>query len=175
MQDSDAAKVLVPSPGVHIDQSETGALEFFRDNVSADEFERLRTCRWAIINMWKPIKTVERDPLCFCDYRTFSEKDLVPTRVLLPEKGTGTFDKVSKGKGFELYEMSPSPEHRWYYASFMRPNEALALKIFDSKKTPGVARRVPHTSITIPGTENSAARESIEVRCLAFFEDEPLE
>jgi hypothetical protein len=34
--------------------------------------------RWGIVNLWRPLKTVRRDPLCVCDARSVNtEKDLV--------------------------------------------------------------------------------------------------
>jgi hypothetical protein len=48
------------------------------------------------------------------------------------------------------------------------------IKCFDSKLD-GRARRVPHTAFNIPGTEEKEGRESIEVRCLVFHEDDTLE
>lgn len=61
--------------------------------------------------------------------------------------------------------------HRWYYKSGLGPEEVILIKCFDSKLD-GRARRVPHTAFEIPGTEEKEGRESIEVRCLVFHEDD---
>jgi hypothetical protein len=50
----------------------------------------------------------------------------------------------------------------------------ILIKCFDSKLD-GRARRVPHTAFSVPGTEDKEGRESIEVRCLVFHEDDTLE
>lgn len=70
--------VMVPTPGAHIDHSATGSLDILRDNVSSEEAARIQQSghRWAIINLWRPIKTVQRDLLCVCDVRTVTEKEL---------------------------------------------------------------------------------------------------
>lgn len=54
----------------------------------------------------------------------------------------------------------------------MKPNEALIFKVYDSKTTAGIAKRVPHTSFQIDGTEHIAPRESIEFQSLVFWEDQ---
>lgn len=61
--------------------------------------------------------------------------------------------------------------HKWYYVSKVTPNEALLIKQFDSKKN-GVARRTPHSAFS--ATEDyGPTRQSVEVRCLIFWEDQP--
>jgi hypothetical protein len=61
-----------------------------------------------------------------------------------------------------------NPAHRWYYAPEMRPDEALLLKIADTR-TDVPARFMPHTSFTDPTTPpNALPRESIELRTLVF-------
>ncbi|KAE8155346.1 hypothetical protein BDV25DRAFT_135095 [Aspergillus avenaceus] len=52
-----------PARRVHADQSDPGAIQVLNDNMSPSEVERLRQSRWAIINMWRPLKPVPRDPL----------------------------------------------------------------------------------------------------------------
>lgn len=65
------------------------------------------------------------------------------------------------------------PEHRWYYASRMRPDEALFIKCFDSKMD-GRARCSPHSAFRTEFDEGGP-RESCEVRCLVFWEGEDVE
>lgn len=60
---------------------------------------------------------------------------------------------------------------RWFYKSYLTPEEVILIKCFDSKLD-GRARRVPHTAFHVPGTEDAEGRESIEVRCLVFHEDD---
>jgi hypothetical protein len=52
----------------------------------------------------------------------------------------------------------------------MEPDEALLIKCFDSKTDGGVSRRAPHSAFQSPNDEGPA-RESIEVRCVVFWED----
>lgn len=67
-----------PSRGAHIDHSAHGSFEILRDNTSSEEAERVVQSgkRWGIINLWRPIKPIERDPLCVCDARSVEEADI---------------------------------------------------------------------------------------------------
>ena len=68
----------------------------------------------------------------------------------------------------EVYSLTYSADHRWFYCPDMQPNEALLLKCYDSDPTR--AQMTAHTAFDDPTTPPDApARESIEVRTLAFF------
>lgn len=90
------------------------------------------------MNVWQPLKAVKREPLAVCDARSVEESDLkaVTTRIVLGEAPN------DRNVDNEQWHMIAKPEHRWYYCSDMTPQEALLIKIFDSKKD-GRARRVP--------------------------------
>jgi len=53
----------------------------------------------------------------------------------------------------------------------MKPEEVLLLKCYDSIQDGKTARRVPHSAFSNPATKDDVNRESIEVRCLVFYED----
>ncbi|KAK0780094.1 hypothetical protein LTR59_012947 [Friedmanniomyces endolithicus] len=115
------------------------------------------------------------EPLAVCDARSNQDSDLHEILGVLPKKGHGTFDKVSKGDGFYIWNIVYNPSYRWYYASQMRLDEVLCIKCFDSK-TDGTARRTPHSAFQTEGQDERApARESIEVKCLVFWEDNSAE
>lgn len=163
---------------VHVDQSYFGA-ELVRDNklksFPDDEVERLKKGRWAIINLWRPLQnTVTRDNLACCDARTVDEKDLAAVYAELPKELTNakTGYRFAAGSRSEAWEVKSNPgSHKWYYAANMTPNEALLIKQFDSKKQ-GVARRTPHCAFSAK-EDYGPTRQSIEVRCLVFWEDQP--
>jgi hypothetical protein len=127
--------------------------------------------RWAIINLWRPFAEVNRDNLALCDARSVSEDDLAAVFAELPESLTKaktgySFAAGSKSEAWEVKAGKPG-QHRWYYASKMRPDEALLIKQFDS--SPEIeARRCPHTAFTTE-EDFGPTRQSIEVRCLAFW------
>lgn len=77
----------------------------------------------------------------------------------------------------EQYVISPNGKHRFYYMKDMTPEEALLIKCFDSRSslmTDGatdIAHGAAHTAFVDPETpEDAPPRQSIEVRCLVFYE-----
>jgi hypothetical protein len=139
---------------VHDDYTERSAPERVRLYLP-DEADALLHHRFAVINVWRPLKGPVRDtPLAVCDAQSLSADDLVPT---------------TEGVKHEVYLFKFSPNHRWFYFSAMVPDEALLLKCFDSIRD-GRARFTAHTAFDDPTAPADApARESIEVRALAFF------
>jgi hypothetical protein len=135
---------------VHIDQSYFG-VQLVRDSkledLSPSTASKLKSSRWAVINLWRPFNLVTRDNMALCDARTATEEDLIAVYAELPEKlqnaKTG-YNFAAKSRS-EVWEVKASGRHKRYFASGMRPDEALLIKQFDSKKE-GVARRTPHTA-----------------------------
>ena len=80
-------------------------------------------------------------------------------------------DLVYRDKVGETYSVKPNPEHRWYYYPHLLPEEALLLKIYDSRED-AQARLGAHTAFDDPCTPADAPpRQSIELRCLLFFDE----
>jgi hypothetical protein len=123
-----------------------------------DEADQLLKGRFAVINLWRPIRgPLEDAPLAFCDARSVSFDDLAPMDLIYP-------DRVG-----ETYLVKYNPRHRWFYAPRMRADEALLIKSYDSAED-GRARFTPHTAFEDPTTPvNRLPRESIELRALAFY------
>ena len=116
--------------------------------------------RMAAINVWRPLAEPLRDcPLALCDALSIEARDLRETDLLYPDR-TG-----------QIYYLTFNPAHRWYYASDMRTDEVWMFKNYDSA-TDGRARFTPHTAFIDTTRKPAAARESIEFRTFAFF-DEP--
>ncbi|KIW26502.1 uncharacterized protein PV07_09592 [Cladophialophora immunda] len=172
-EDHELVRKKVPARFAHVDHSYDGAEQILRDNLPDEERERLSKTRWAIINAWRPIREVTRDPLAVCDARTVEEADLVGVTAHTPPPETGSCEGVSMGRHFETWHVRANPAHRWYYKSHMTPQDVLLLKIFDSKRD-GRARRVPHTSF-YSDEDYGDSRNSVETRCLVFWEDESFE
>jgi hypothetical protein len=71
----------------------------------------------------------------------------------------------------EVYSLTYSPNHRWYYFPKMQRNEVLLLKCFESADD-GRARFTAHTGFDDPASAADAApREIIEARMLLFFRE----
>lgn len=145
-----------PASRVHVDHTARSGPQRVRD-LLPDEADELLKGRVQVINLWRPIRGPLQDsPLALCDSRTVAADDLVPS------------DLVYKDRVGETYSVTYNPAHRWYYAPELRRDEALLLKIMDSK-TDGRARFMPHTAFVDPTTPADAfPRESIELRALVF-------
>lgn len=148
--------VQIPVRFVHNDYTLASGPQRVRD-LMGDEAEALIARRFAVINVWKPIgRPVEEAPLGFCDASSMRQDDFVATDLRYR-------DRVG-----EIYSLYHRPEHRWFYYSGMRPDEALLLKCYDSATDR--ARFTAHSAFDDPTSPGGApARQSIEVRTLAFF------
>lgn len=156
-----------PVGSVHGDYTVKSGPQRVRDLVGGEEAEKLlKENRWAIVNIWKPLKGPIYDaPLAFVAPGTFEpEKDFLPHRLIYP-------DRVG-----ETLAIKHNPAHRFVYYSQMTPDCAWAFKTYDSQT--GVEKVAPHTGIDEPNPEvrklqptSGKGRESIEVRILVFWDD----
>jgi len=144
-------------PRVHNDYTEWSAPQRVRDIVP-DEAEALLKRRFAIVQVWRPIRhPVESFPLAICDARSVSDDDLVISERRYPNRVGQT------------YAITYNPNHKWFWFPRMRRDEAIVFKVFDSLKD-GRARWTAHTAFDDPTSPpNARPRESIEIRTLAFF------
>ncbi len=151
-------KLREPVLSVHNDYTEWSGPQRVRDLLPADEAEDLLTRRFAIVQVWRPIRNpIQSNPLAICDARTLSTDSLIASERRFPHR-VG-----------ETYRISYDPNQRWFYFPNMRRDEALIFKVYDSE-TDGRARFTAHTSFADPNTPAGAPpRESIEMRALVFF------
>lgn len=176
----DYVKVKPPARYVHVDQSYDGAVAWLHDNLpDSDLIEKLSRTRWGIINIWRPLHTIYRDPFAVCDGSTVPEDDLVPMPAMLTNGQPGKkYGGVSKADAFELWvgkRPKKEGQHKWWYLSEMQTDEVVLLKCFDSRVEEGVCRRAPHSSFEDPEySDREEARQSVEMRCLVFWEDQPV-
>jgi hypothetical protein len=146
-----------PVPRVHNDYTENSGPQRVRD-LLPDEADRLLQGRFAIINVWKPIRGPLQDaPLAVCDARSAKAQDYVAT------------DLIYRDRVGETYQIVFNPAHRWLYASQMSEHEVLLIKCYDSARD-GRARFTPHASFEDPtAPADMLPRESIEIRTLVFY------
>ncbi|KAI0156072.1 hypothetical protein BJ166DRAFT_350335 [Pestalotiopsis sp. NC0098] len=152
-----AAKLRGPVQHVHIDQTYEASLTRVPHHLPEEAPELLKG-RVQIINVWRPIKKILRDPLALAEANSVAEEDLVPLGLIYPDRNGGT------------YAVLPNEKHQWYFKYGITPEEVILIKCFDSK-TDGRARRVPHSAFVDSGADDDLpARESIEIRALVFHE-----
>ncbi len=146
-----------PVTRVHNDYTEKSGPNRVRDLMGA-EAEAMLGRRFAVINVWRPIRGPLLDaPLAVCDATSTTREDLVAS------------DLVYRNRTGETYAVRHNPNHRWLYAPAMREDEALLLKCYDSAHN--VARFAPHSAFEDPTAPvDKPPRESIEIRTLAFFD-----
>ena len=146
-----------PVLSVHNDYTEWSGPQRVRD-ILPDEADELLKRRFAIIQVWRAInQPILKNPLAIADARSLEMDDLIAAERRYPDR-----------RG-ETYQIKYNPAHQWYYFPDMARHEALVFKVYDSE-TDGRARFTAHTSFDDPRTPADAdARQSIEMRSLAFF------
>jgi hypothetical protein len=142
----------------HNDYTEWSGPQRVRDILPDEAAEELLRSRFAIIQVWRPIRhPVETHPLAICDARSVAFEDFVISERRYP------------GRIGQTYAITYNPRHHWYWFPRMRRDEALVFKVYDSDKS-GRARWTAHTAFDDPTSPpNARPRESIEIRTLAFF------
>ncbi|KAF2404966.1 hypothetical protein EJ06DRAFT_485398 [Trichodelitschia bisporula] len=139
---------------VHLDQSSWEGYNIIRRHLK-DETESLLHKRVAIVNAWRPIKTVRRDPFGVADASTVAPEDFVSR----PYK---FFEETR-----ETASVRPSDKHKWYFKRYQQADEVLIFKGFDMQ---GNARAAPHSAFKDPEHEGDELRESIEIRALLIYD-----
>lgn len=150
-----------PAHSVHSDFTPAGALKNLESVIpDAAEREELLKRRILAINVWRPLKTVQRDPLAVCDWATLNwQEDRITNRMVLPHGW------------HELGKYAFRESQGWYYLSEQQPQEALIFTQFDSESEQAEegGMTLPHTAFVVPDTETLPARESIEIKMFAFL------
>lgn len=184
-----------PVQQVHVDQTHDATIARVRRHLPEEEAEELLKGRYQIVNVWRPIENPATDfPLAVVDWRSTSPEDFIPVDLMYPKRADSVIDDDDRGKeklptqeswsSIDDYEVkgetlgvAANENHKFYYMKDMTPDEVMLLKCFDSwgddvpggKK--GIAVRTPHTAFIDPDTPSDApGRQSIEVRCLVFYE-----
>ena len=149
--------IKMPAKGVHNDYTAWSSPKRVRD-LMGDEAEALLQNRFAIINLWRPIRgPLLESPLALCDAQSLEDENLIASDLKYPDR-TG-----------ETYSITYNPNQRHYYFPKMQADEAVLIRCFDSALD-GPRRFSAHTGFDDPETPADAPpRESIEVRTLVFF------
>jgi hypothetical protein len=152
--------IKIPAKRLHNDYTAWSSLQRVRDLMGA-EAEELLKHRFAIINLWRPIRgPVLESPLTLCDAQSLAEENLVASDLKYPDR-TG-----------ETYSVTYNPNQRYYYFPKMQADETVLIRRFDSALE-GAARFSAHTGFDDPTSPPDAPpRESLEVRTLVFFAPE---
>lgn len=150
-----------PAFGAHVDYGARTVADFTRKTLGDEAAPRLLAKRHMLINVWRPIATVESAPLALCDARTVRREDLFDSEIV---GGLGGLDFSLWG-----FNLAYSPDHRWCWVPQMQPQQALVFKLFDSD--PDAVQFTAHSAFVDPTAPPDAApRQSVELRTIAFFD-----
>jgi hypothetical protein len=144
-----------PVTKTHVDQSYAGAELRLRWEFPAEADELVKR-RYQIINIWRPIETILKDPIAVADAKTVPDADLVEADMT---------ENDFPGKQWVVRHNS---EHQWFFKYRMTPQDVLLIKCFDSDAS--VARRALHSAFEDDAHSDEQSRQSIEVRCLVSYD-----
>ena len=149
-----------PANNAHIDFDEPSLHGLIR-MLRPDDADRLIGRHFVNINLWRPVRPVERMPLAVCDASSVARGDLI--RTLIGEREESPAGQLA---GFNL---AYNPNQRWYYYPDMQPDEVLAFRLFDSEMDR--PHLTAHTAFEDPNSRPGApTRLSHEVRTIAFLD-----
>ncbi len=147
-----------PARFIHVDVNNATAAAFAER--SAPDGKSVR--RFAHYNIWRVITPPPQDvPLCVCDARSVSAKDLIEADAVFdePDKPDWSFTGLVIGH---------NPAHKWYWFPDMTRDEALVFKTNDSLATE--PHCVPHSAFDNADCATGVApRGSIEMRAIAYW------
>src|SRR5688572_25040472 len=107
ISDEDMQKAVDARPtvkSVHNDYTEASAPRRLREIVGDEEAERRFKKRWAIVQVWRPIRgKVLIDPLGICDGRS------------IPQQGFIRVERRYKYRTGEVYHIAHNPSHAWFW------------------------------------------------------------
>lgn len=128
-------------------------------------FARKRHC--AIYNIWRNtdlLNPVEQMPLAVCDPNSVALGNMVAAW------GAGLLPDGNRMIGWNL---AKNLFQSWYYYPYLDHNEALVLKLYDTREPTCSQRGVFHTAVNDPDAPADAKRrQSLDMRIGAVFEDE---
>jgi hypothetical protein len=121
--------------------------------------------RYAFFSIWRPLKTVTKDPLALCDPNTIDpERDLAYAGLKRPSlKG----DYIA---GPVILTGVSAQSQKWYWIKEQKEDEVYFLQFFDNyAEKEGRPLGVPHCSPELLDVESGDTRESIETRVVLFW------
>jgi hypothetical protein len=155
--DPDCLSLTRPLYKVHVDSTPARVESTIR-MMEPENADSLLKKRYALVNVWRPLKRCFKDPLAYCDGSTVSDEGFVTRELVMPNgESRKTNTAVTKDKS-----------HKWYYLHAMEDDELVLIKCWDQKA--GVVKRCPHSAVRDPAMEGMEDRESVEVRCLVFWD-----
>ncbi|KAH8688618.1 hypothetical protein GQ44DRAFT_780793 [Phaeosphaeriaceae sp. PMI808] len=146
---ADPLLYLRPAESVHVDQSTQSAARRALFHLGEEKGrELLKSKRFRIINVWRPLKTVEDFPIAVCDGSTSSAEDMVAV------------DSVRSSFVGESWHPMFRPHYKWYYLSHQTSSEVLLLKMHDSREDIEARFSLPQPNRANQSTASTASTAS---------------
>lgn len=129
--------------------------------------------RVMLVNVWRPLKTITRDPLAF----------LVPSSIKPEERHeqlfsrpADTFKVFGKPLGdYWLDTASYGEQHEWVFLKHQQPDEPVMFVQWDSEGTKEGKfenkMSLFHSCFEDPKYSDGEERVSMELKCLVFFDE----
>ena len=138
--------------------------------------------RYAAYSVWRPLRKVTRDPLAMIPWRDVGKGDrnveMWQYDIRVPGRDGDwcrELEMLRAGGEVPAKEdavVDADPVAKWYYVPEQKPDEVLVIKLFDSAALGDGAEGAagaPHASPDLGEGGYGEARESVEVRLLAFW------
>jgi hypothetical protein len=146
-----------PSSVIHNDYTEWSANKRLKELLGETKHQHASNHPWGIVNVWRPIETVENHPLALCNAQSVDfDKDIVGVPRVSPD-----------GRKGEIQMAMYNPNHEWMYCPRMTRNQVCIFTTFHSLHPK--SRCVIHTSFEDPTVTVAPARQSIETRCFIIY------
>ena len=118
-----------------------------------------------VFNVWRstdPDGPVEDMPLAVCCADSVAHRDMV-----------ATWFPGYPGGGVLDYRLTHNASQQWFYYPRMGADEALVMRLYDTREPLGGRRGVFHAAVEDPGAPSGARRrQSVDIRIAVAFEDE---
>jgi hypothetical protein len=142
-----------------------GAMRYVEIDILKGRDKELLRKRIVVINVWRPLRRVTRDPLAVCDWLSISGQpgglsNLVPWKV--------SFNHGERQN--ESLKLRQHGSQRWCYLKDQLPTEPLVFLCFDSNRMEEGGMTVPHSAFVHPDHSNSEPRVSFEIKFFCFLD-----
>ena len=159
-----------PAGRPHVDITPKFAPEMLKTNISKmrseAEYESIIAGRWQVVNLWRPLATIKKDPLAVADFSFIAESDLAP---FMYDRGEAkNIESYWVNSGLKDGQRDEELRHKWFYMHEQTPDEVLLFTNYDSDAE-AKGKGVPHTAVLVQGTEGLPARQSIEMRACVCY------
>lgn len=168
-----AGGIQPPAGEAHVDYNEiTGRRAAARIHAQAFP-DAPPYARYICFSLWRTFSPGPQDwPLAVCDGRTVRDEETASNTLFVVDEFPIGDALTAPVEGEEDMIAATifryRPRHRWWYFSNMAADDVLLFKFQDSDHS--VTWRCPHTAFHDTSLPDAKTRSSIEVRCVAYFD-----